>query len=346
MSQDMTINQLLTIQHEQSLQVQQHNAKAMGDIKGQLSGVKSALLTQGALANVSVFTGKESLREWLEEIEKCKKLHDLTDEGTGQLVWAKTKGTVSRLVGRKLDENANLPWKTLKEILEKEYGDTVDRQQAFTKLTRLRQGRTETMASYIERTYYMADQAYGPEWKTNDVLEEQLIAFFMEGLRDCNLKRVIYKKDIKDIDEAMSIAKADELSKKRFPVESGSSEQRGEPMEIDQHRRGGCFRCGGPHLQRECPRQPGVAKQVRTVNERGPNLGDRNSNRKEFTGGGRGGRSGKATEESVPSKRWNYHQPQNDERTKLTEDDRRYRRCFNCHQTGHFWSQCRTRPLN
>ena len=56
----------------------------MKGIGAQLHGFSEVLLTQGALNSVSWFTGKESIREWIIEMEKTESIHHLNDDGIGR----------------------------------------------------------------------------------------------------------------------------------------------------------------------------------------------------------------------------------------------------------------------
>ena len=168
----------------------------------------------------------------------------------------------------------------------------------------------------------MADEAYGHGWRTrnNGLIEEQLATIFMEGLKDPSLKRTIYKKGVKTIEEATKIAKAEDRSKQRFPGEfqgnrreemmeadrprrSNHSDRRVLPMEIDHHRRGGCFRCGGQHRAKDCRTDVPNRRRVNAL---------------QVT-------------------------PREYERERIAEEDRRLRRCFRCHKVGHQIRECMNR---
>ena len=78
MASDITINQLLAMQHEQSLGIQRQNAEAFAALNVQMNRVGTSLLTQKALANVSDFSEKDNLRSWLSEIEKSRAINGLS----------------------------------------------------------------------------------------------------------------------------------------------------------------------------------------------------------------------------------------------------------------------------
>ncbi len=305
----MTVNQLLSMQHEQISAVLQQigaqGATANRTMENKLGQVSQTMLRIGAMGRLPTFSEKGKVTDWIQEMDKCRSIYELTDSDTCQLAWEKTSGTVSRLVGRKLQENPRLTWTELKELLETEYGTVVDRQQAFINLTGVRQQREEGVAGYTERFLTMTGKAYGDDWRTEmtPLVEGQLVSIFMEGLRSRELKLRMYRKGTKTINEAIAVAKSEDLSKKRFPGMSwrGTSDEE-EPMDVDKVRRGGCFQCGGPHRSKDCGQERTLQRprRVRAVESRAP---------------------------------------------RQLEEDRRYRRCFRCHQAGHFRAQCRA-PLN
>ena len=317
---EVTVSDLLKLHHEEAQEMQRQSVKAFESLNAQLGVVNGCLLTQGALGSVSEFTGKENFYEWIQEIEKCRKIHGLNENNTCQLVWAKTKGTVSQLVGRILKQTPDTTFSQLKGVLEREYGNIIDKQQAFIQLTTVRQGTNENVTSYVERLLCKADRAYGDNWRNDprDFIEDQLVSIFMEGLRSHEIKTKIYQQNVREIDEAIRIAKSYDLCKKRFPTTFSQTHrnepmvqgrQRNEmPMEVDHSRRLACYNCGGPHRQRECRERSVRQKKVHVVE--------------------------------------NQRRGQDTRRNWTKEEDRKYRRCYICHQVGHFAAQCRQKYLN
>ena len=318
MTDQMSIQELLDRQHAQIVEAHKLTADAFLAVHSQLGAVSGSLMTQGALNNIPEFTGKEKLSQWLQQINKFGKINGLSDKSICQLAWAKSKGTVSSLIGRKLEEVPGISWAQLKEVLKKEYGEIVDTQQAFAKLASIRQGREEDMTAYVERMLQLVDQAYGADWKAeiNAVIESQLVAIFMEGLRSVDLKLRIYRKNVVKIDEAIRLAKAEDLSRKRFPTAFPgpfpTAKRMETPMEIDRMRRPVCGKCQGSHPTRDCRRQPARSGPA-PIPPRGVRM-VRNSG-------------------NVSNPKGSYEK----------DVDRKHGRCFHCHQTGHFWVNCPTR---
>ena len=309
-----TVQEILSEQHNQTLFAHDKSAQAFSALSTQVGALSTALLAQGAFTSVPVFSGKGNIEDWLAEIDKSSKINGLDDHNTCLLAWSKSRETASLIIGRRLEENPQISWKELRGSLEQNFGQIIDRGQAFTKLTSIRQSREEDISSYIERTMYLADKAYGQDYKdgNNAIVQSQLTSIFMEGLRSPELKLRIYRQNVSKIEEAIQIAKADDLSRKRFPNAFPSPRRVEEPMEIGRHRRGGCFHCGGPHPTRECRRRAMTP----------PNEGQR-------------------PPRNVREIRYTPNYNQNSEEV-LREEDRRHKRCFRCHRPGHFFAQCKS----
>ena len=320
MAQEITVNQLLAKQHEESQATLRITTKAFEDLNTQIGLVNSSLLTQGALNEVPEFSGKSKVTDWIQDLEKCQSIHGLSDKDTCQLTWKKARGTVSQLIGRVITEKPTTTFEELKALLEEEYGNIVDKQQAFIQLANIRQGRGEDISSYTERMCQLANRAYGNNWRTvpNEFIEGQLVSIFMEGLQSHDVKMRIYRKQVKKFDDAVQLAKADDLAKKRFPG-AFSARQRNEghfplrqrevePMEVDHRRIRGCYQCGGPHRQRDCPKNKSRPTKVQLVHNRDGGFDKR--------------------------RQW------------LKEEDWKYRRCYTCHQAGHFVAQCKLNQSN
>ena len=324
--------------------MQRQNTEVFSALGTQLGKMNASLVTQGAMSGVSEFSGREKVTDWILEIDKCQSIHRLSDADTCQLAWAKSRGNASRQIGRKLKENPELEWAELKSGLEQEYGRIVDNQQAFVLLTNVKQGKEEAVSSFMERFLALTSRAYGEDWRTTqtELVQEQLVTLFMEGLRSQDIKLRIYRKQVKKVDEAINIAKAEELAKKRFPGDNTPRSRQEEEMEVDHHRRAGCFQCGGPHGQRNCPRNGREDKRIHAVVSQRLDKGDRNPNSGRLEGGKR--RMGRRYD--TASNGWNDQRGRNQDSSRIAEDDRRYRRCFFCHQPGHYRFQCKARTLN
>lgn len=304
---EMSLNELLQRQHAQVQRVQEQNTAAFTEMSTQVNRVVASMITQGALNAVSEFTGKEKISEWLQEIEKTMIIQNLSDSDACSLAWAKSKGTVARFIGRTIKTSPDVPWKHLRALLDKEYGNIVDKQQAFSTLRNIKQRREEDISSYVERLLHLANKAYGDDWKneTSDLLEDQLVGIFLDGLQSYDLKVKIYREEVRDIDEAIRIAKKENLSRKRFSAEGSSRYQRNEePMEIGHHRPSGCSKCGNKfHRTHECRRDMNIRPTTRRVR-------------------------------TVQAPRFEA-QPED-----IREKDKRLGRCFRCHRTGHFSYNC------
>ena len=319
MEDELSINQLLTLHHEQTQTTLRQNAAAFQGITQQLSQVSGALFANGALNSLPSLNNPDKILGWTQEIDKCRVIHRLSNKDTCQLAWAKSTGVVSQQIGRHLEANPDLEWSTLKRTLEQEYGHVVDQQMAFVELTSLKQNRDEDVASFVERFLAMATKSYGEgRFAQNPLMEEQLVGLFMNGVRSRETKLRLYRQQVKKIEEAIKIAKQEDLTKRRFPQVAVAGDRCEVDMEVNKLRRGGCFNCGGPHKAKECRQLRTSGHRVQTIQSHMPEKHRKqDSNLSPLTG----------------DKRWNAF-------PNTMESDKRLRRCFRCHQAGHFAAQC------
>ena len=227
-----------------------------------LQSVGAAVLTQSALSSVPLLTNQANISAWLEDIDKHVAVHGLNDTAVVNLAWARCKGTISSFIRRYREENSTVLWSNLRAELVKEFGDEVDEEQAISRFTSLRQRRDEDITSYTERLLKLGRRAYKSEWNNSELHKKQAKAVFLDGLRSMDLKKKIYGKKPESLEEAIKIAKTDDMASRRFDCKQETSHRHETPMEVEHQRHHRCFNCGGPHSARQC------RKGVNTVRSR------------------------------------------------------------------------------
>ena len=348
MANTINVNELLARQNAEFISVYKQTSESISTLNTQLSTLNGALLTQGAFTKIPQFTAGDNFDDWIFEIEKTSKIHGLSDESTCSLAWDRCKGIVSKFIARRREESLDLTWSELKADLGKVFGQFVDKGHAFTQLTGIVQGKYEDIYSYIERMLRLVDLAYEKNLKSLDdeLVQWQLITIFMEGLRSCELKRRIYKKNVKKLQEAINIVKEDELSKKRFP-DSVPEEAKG----IDRLRRTSSDSCyGGSQHSKDCREQLQEPK-IGPLSHRKVNRLRRTSSDPYYVRPQHYRDCYRQLPEPktdpIPSRKVrvvnNTEVWRRKDGKSLHDLDRRYRRCFYCHQQGHFWVKCRDR---
>ena len=287
---------LLKAQHEQMLEKQALLTTSTAQLNANINNVGGTMVIQNALSAIPELKGKGEITPWLDELEKCRICNDLPDMVMGKLAWQRSSGTVASFIRRQMVEKPTQTWVELRTALEKEFGKVVDEYQSFTLFAALRQRRDEDVGSFTERFLTLGQATYKDGWNVNETAKTQALAVYMEGLRSQEMKTRIFKSGVKTLDEAIKMAKFDDLCRRRFGGSLGlETLRREEPMEVGSHRRSSCYHCGGAHRSKDCRRS------VQSMNKK------------------------------MFSQR---------------ERDRRDRRCYVCHRTGHFAAQCRNGPLN
>ena len=348
MANTINVNELLAQQNAENLSVYKQTAESIAILNTHFNTLNGALLTQGAFTKIPLFTAGDEFEDWIFEIEKSAKIHGLSDQSTCFLAWNRSKEIVSKLIARRLEESPDLTWSQLKADLGKVFGQFVDKGHAFTQLTGIVQGKHEDIYSYIERMLKLIELAYERNWKSldDDLIQWQLISIFMEGLRSCELKRRIYKKNVKKLQEAINIVKEDELSKKRFP-----NSFPGKAKGIDRPRRTGRDSVyGGSLYSKDCREQCQEPKTGRLSHRKVNRLRRTSSDPyyvrpQHFMDCYRQFHESKTNR--IPPRKVsvvNITEVWRETNEKGVYDlDRRYRRCFYCHRQGHFWVKCRDR---
>ena len=260
--------------HAQFLDSQAEIHRANVVLHNDLQSVGAAVLTQSALSSVPLLTNHANVSAWLEDIDKHVAVHGLNDAAVVNLAWARCKGTISSFIRRYREEHSTVSWSLLKAELVKEFGDEVDEEQAMSKFTSLRQHRDEDVTSYTERLLKLGRRAYGSEWNDSELHKRQAKAVFLDGLRSMELKKEIYSKQPKSLEEAITIAKTDDMASRRFECKSEASHRHEVPMEVEHQRPRRCFHCGGPHSARQC------RKGINTVGSR-PHLTQQEKDRRD-----------------------------------------------------------------
>ena len=296
MSVEFDLGALLTSQHAQLMETHRMLGTSTDHLKTQIGNVGGALVMQSALSAIPEFRGKGDITPWLDELERCRICNELPDSVMGKLAWQRSSGTVASYIRRQMVDKPTQSWVDLRAAIEKEFGKVVDEYQSFALFASLRQRRDEDVGSFTERFLTLGQATYKGGWNVDETAKIQALAVYMEGLRSQEVKNRIFKSGVKSLDEAITLAKSDDLCRRRFGVSSGLESSRREvPMEVESQRRSSCYHCGGAHRSKDCRRS------VQTMNR------------------------------NLFSQR---------------ERDRRQRRCYVCHRTGHFAAQCRNGPLN
>ena len=247
---------------------QQDVGAAFAAIAGQMQAVSRALGTQGVSGVVDSYEGESSkFREWIRNLEKYALLVGADDETRKRIAYQTSKGGVSDFLHRYMRDHPQSTWDEVREELADRFSEVRDRQHALALLRASKQKPRETVQLYAERIRSLAEDAFPPVAAGNRearaAVDRQLVEILTDGLREDSLKRKILRENPVTFNAAVTVAVAEQNVLHRFSLKLGptaraihrdTQSRREEPMEIDHSRPLRCFKCGGPHRKRDCPK--------------------------------------------------------------------------------------------
>ena len=173
-------------------------------------------------------------KAWLEEMQKYFHVARVAEEDKCQAALLTTSGTVGQCVYRLLTNNPRLTWDDLKVSLEEYYGVVPNPNARLAELAKIRQGGTEGIQEYMQRVVRLAESAYAGIDGRNEVVSKQVLGFFIEGLREREIKKAV----MKDKPQTLEAAYQKALSEWKWKIRlDEGSEYEDEPMEVCHSRR-------------------------------------------------------------------------------------------------------------
>ena len=164
----------------------------------------------------------------------------------------------------------------MKQELTVRFAEIVDPQHALTLLRKIKQRPKESVQLFAERLLTLSEDAFDRDGAGTLGMgaEQQLVAYFIDGLSDYHLKAKILLENAATFRAAVTCAADEQNVQDRIqlrpgkPVREkervngfqgymGEPARQEEPMEVGYMRPLRCFKCGGTHNARDC-REPGT----------------------------------------------------------------------------------------
>lgn len=130
--------------------------------------------------------------------------------------------------------NSWLTWDKLKRSLEEYYRVVSNPNVHIVELALVKQGRTEGLQDYMQRVAYLAESAYIGVDGGSQVIRKQMLGFFIEGIRDQDIKIVVIKGEPLTLEAAYQKTLSELKCKIRL---NASMEYDDNPMEVCHSRR-------------------------------------------------------------------------------------------------------------
>ena len=156
------------------------------------------------------------------------------EEDKCQAALLTTSGTVGLYLHWLMTNYPRLTWDDLKVSLGEYYGMVSNPNARLSELAKIRQGGTEGIQEYIQRVVRLAEGAYAGVDGRNEVVSKQFLGFFIEGLREREIKMAV----MKDKPQTLEAAYQKALSEWKWKIRlDEGSEYEDEPMEVCHSRR-------------------------------------------------------------------------------------------------------------
>ena len=226
-------------------------------------------------------------KQWIKEIEKYALLSGKQNHEIPNLAYMTCKGSVGDFIKRYFDEteiSEGIPsWNDLKKLLRDRFADVIDSQHAIAIMRRTRQFDNECVQIYAERLLQIAEDAFDPDRMTDQLVQQQLVDIFCDGLSYDYLRLKILRENPKTLEAAIELAMIEQNLRKRLHLRNKNTirsdepmhearldttphfltqtsgqapytNRHEEPMEIDHYRRVQCYKCRKKgHKANKCP---------------------------------------------------------------------------------------------
>ena len=196
--------------------------------------LRRRLERHGTMIGTNDGTNKESLREWMDAIDRAGRFTEATDRLVMELVGCLAQGPLARVIVSFLEntpEAANRTWDHTKAEIRRLYLSEEEAQQLRARLNEQYQKPYEDVKDYGRAFKLATSRAYTDEQQQGDMVQEQLVRLFISGLRDQRVKHDVFATRPANLDAAIRAASvaAHTVALSELP---SRGERKEEPMDI------------------------------------------------------------------------------------------------------------------
>ena len=127
---------------------------------------------------------------------------------------------VNQFIQRYLDDNDRPNWEDFKKEITERFGEYFNAEIAFAKIKTIKQLEGENIAVYAERLMTIANNAYETHARreTMDLIQHQLVQFFIEGLRSREIRVTCSRSRVNSFHDIIKIAIREQNIRDRYPT--------------------------------------------------------------------------------------------------------------------------------
>ena len=191
--------------------------------------------------SVSVFEGEPSkFKAWIKETEKSALFSGAQDESKKLIAFRASKGPTSDFTDRFLRERPQATWGEMKQELTVRFSEIVEQQHALTLLRKIKQKPRESIQLFAVRLLTLSEDAFDRDGAgvLGQGAEQQLVAYFIDGLWDYHLKAKILREKPATFRAAVTCAANEQNVQDRIKLRLGKAAREKEKVDVFKGYRG------------------------------------------------------------------------------------------------------------
>ena len=137
-------------------------------------------------------TNRDELRSWIDKIEHAKEWTGTTDRDVLEMVGYRITGALAHHVRRFVKTNQGVTWIQVRDSITENFLDLHEGRMLRQQIEKIKQRAYEDPREFGLRFSDAVGQAYTTEQQAVDVVQERLVAQFINGLRNVAVRRQVY----------------------------------------------------------------------------------------------------------------------------------------------------------
>ena len=193
--------------------------------------LEAELRAAGAHSHIGTFSGEgdgSKFTQWTKDMERVRIALQANDERMRFISLQTLSGQAAEFAAGLIKADPNMTWDQLHSHLRSRYSDLADTMFARQKLKRTRQKNGESVQNFYQRIISLAEESYPGHNLTNNVLQEQLIEIFVDGLLDNSMAKRLLRARPGNMTAALHLATQEQQATRTYELRRGE-----QPMEVD-----------------------------------------------------------------------------------------------------------------